>query len=75
MMTTDIRRSNFSLFLNELVCAGGASAISKTFVAPLERIKTLLQAQNVVAVTEKEKFKGLMDAFTSKKHTINRLFE
>lgn len=63
-MTTEIKRSNFSLFLHELVCAGGASAISKTVVAPLERIKVILQAQHVVTLRESDRFKGFMDALT-----------
>jgi len=65
-MYTDIKRSNFSLFLHELVCAGGAQALSKTVVAPLERVKVLLQAQNVVTLIERDKFKGVVDALTSK---------
>lgn len=56
------KRSNFSLFISDLYCAGGASAISKTIVAPFERVKLVLQAQKLLLVSEKDKVKGLVDA-------------
>ncbi|KAG2432586.1 hypothetical protein HXX76_008930 [Chlamydomonas incerta] len=37
------------LFSVQLICSGGSSAIAKTMVAPLERIKILLQVQHMAA--------------------------
>ncbi|KAG2454149.1 hypothetical protein HYH02_001185 [Chlamydomonas schloesseri] len=37
------------LFSVQLVCSGGSSAIAKTMVAPLERIKILLQVQHMAS--------------------------
>ena len=67
-MLTDTRKSNFSLFLSELVSAGGAAAISKTVVAPLERIRVLLQAQRTMIIPEGYRYKGLFDALSSIKY-------
>lgn len=64
-MNSEVKLSNYTLFLHQLVCAGGADAISKTIVAPLERIKVILQAQSAMVVTEKDKVKGFGDALTS----------
>ena len=44
MYTSEVKKSNSSLFLENLITVGGATAISKTLVAPLERIKVILQA-------------------------------
>ena len=62
-MTTEKRKTNFELFTYELCTGGIAAAISKTAVAPLERIKLILQTQKIVKVAEKDKFKGVIDAF------------
>ncbi|PNW78500.1 hypothetical protein CHLRE_09g394800v5 [Chlamydomonas reinhardtii] len=37
------------LFSVQLICSGGSSAVAKTMVAPLERIKILLQVQHMAA--------------------------
>jgi len=66
-MSADLKKSNLSLFLEDLLCGGGAAAISKTVVAPLERARVVLQAQRSVFITERERFKGFMDFLTSKK--------
>jgi len=63
-MYTDLKKSNLSLFLEDLVCGGGAAALSKTVVAPLERAKVVLQAQRSVFITERDRFKGLVDFLT-----------
>ena len=65
-MSADLKKSNLSLFLEDLLCGGGAAAISKTVVAPLERARVVLQAQRSVFITERERFKGLTDFLTSK---------
>eukprot|EP00877_Chromochloris_zofingiensis_P005931 jgi/Chrzof1/1591/Cz10g13190.t1 len=52
---------NLRSFGTQLVCAGGSGAIAKTAVAPLERIKILLQVQRMSAVPPAEQYKGLWD--------------
>jgi hypothetical protein len=64
-MNPEQKKGNFSLFLYDLVCSGGATAISRTAVAPLERIKIVLQTQKLASLTEKDRFKGFFDALTS----------
>eukprot|EP00798_Chlamydomonas_sp_ICE-L_P030784 gene30784-35825_t len=49
-------------FSVQLLCAGGAGAIAKTSVAPLERVKILLQVQSMGSVPPAEQYKGLYDA-------------
>lgn len=60
--TAPQRQSNFSLFLQDLFISGGALAVSRTIVAPLERIKIILQTQKAFLLPEPDKFKGFMDA-------------
>lgn len=50
------------LFTIQLLCAGGSGAIAKTAVAPLERVKILLQVQSLSSVPQPQQYKGLMDA-------------
>ena len=45
-MPNEEQTSQVVVFLKQLVSGGGAGAISKTAVAPAERIKTLLQANS-----------------------------
>nr|CAB3266187.1 ADP/ATP translocase 3-like [Phallusia mammillata] len=55
---------SFVNFAQDLAVGGTAAAISKTIVAPIERVKLLLQVQaaskQIVAGTE---YKGIVDAF------------
>lgn len=44
--------------LSELVAGGGAGAISRTLMAPLERVKVLLQIQESNAATN---YRGIWD--------------
>jgi Mitochondrial carrier protein. len=64
-MNPEKKKGNFSLFCEDLICAGGATAISRTAVAPLERIRIILQAQKVTSLTEKDRFSGFFDALVS----------
>jgi len=50
------------LFSVQLLCAGGSGAIAKTSVAPLERVKILLQVQSGSSVPKDQQYKGLLDA-------------
>jgi len=51
-------------FLKDLAAGGVAGAVSKTAVAPIERVKLLLQVQDSAKhIAEDKKYKGIMDAF------------
>uniref|UniRef100_A0AC34FG26 ADP/ATP translocase n=1 Tax=Panagrolaimus sp. ES5 TaxID=591445 RepID=A0AC34FG26_9BILA len=52
-------------FLIDLATGGVSAAISKTAVAPIERVKLLLQVQDVSATIAKDKrYKGIVDVLT-----------
>jgi len=51
-------------FLKDFLAGGIAAGISKTVVAPIERVKLLLQVQAVSKqLTEAQKYKGIVDCF------------
>jgi len=51
-------------FLKDLMAGGIAGAVSKTAVAPIERVKLLLQVQDASTQISKEnRYKGIGDAF------------
>jgi len=51
-------------FLQDFLAGGIAAAISKTTVAPIERVKLLLQVQHTSKqITEAQRYKGLVDCF------------
>ncbi|GIL56625.1 hypothetical protein Vafri_11963 [Volvox africanus] len=50
------------LFTVQLVCSGGSSAIAKSVVAPLERIKILRQVQHMAAIDSAVRYIGIRDA-------------
>jgi len=51
-------------FLKDFVAGGVAAAISKTAVAPIERVKLLLQVQHISKqITEDQRYKGMVDCF------------
>jgi len=55
------RTGNFAL---DFLLGGCSAAISKTAVAPIERVKLLLQTQDAnVKITAANKYKGIMDVF------------
>jgi len=55
------RTGNFAL---DFLLGGVSAAISKTAVAPIERVKLLLQTQDAnVKITQANKYKGIMDVF------------
>jgi len=46
-------------FLKDFIAGGVAAAISKTAVAPIERVKLLLQVQHISKqITEEQRYKG-----------------
>ncbi|GFR50815.1 hypothetical protein Agub_g13090, partial [Astrephomene gubernaculifera] len=50
------------LFGVQLICTGGSSAIAKTVVAPLERIKILRQVQHMASLEGATRYSGVGDA-------------
>jgi len=51
-------------FMKDFVAGGVAAAISKTAVAPIERVKLLLQVQHISKqITEDQRYKGMVDCF------------
>jgi len=51
-------------FAQDFIAGGVAAAISKTAVAPIERVKLLLQVQHTSKqITESQRYKGMVDCF------------
>ncbi|KAL7745889.1 ADP/ATP carrier protein [Sorochytrium milnesiophthora] len=51
-------------FLTDMAAGGTAGGVSKTIVAPIERVKLLLQLQAVsTQIPKDQQYKGIMDAF------------
>jgi solute carrier family 25 (adenine nucleotide translocator) protein 4/5/6/31 len=51
-------------FLKDFAAGGVSAAISKTAVAPIERVKLLLQVQHISKqITEAQRYKGMIDCF------------
>jgi len=51
-------------FMKDFIAGGVAAAVSKTAVAPIERVKLLLQVQHVSKqIAEKDRYKGIVDCF------------
>jgi len=54
---------NIKSFAQDLAAGGTAAAVSKTLVAPIERVKLLLQVQAASKALEGKEYKGIIDAF------------
>lgn len=51
-------------FVSDLLAGGVAGGVSKTIVAPIERVKLLLQVQDASSqIAADKKYKGIVDAF------------
>lgn len=51
-------------FAKDFIAGGVSAAISKTAVAPIERVKLLLQVQHISKqIAEKDRYKGMVDCF------------
>lgn len=51
-------------FIKDFIAGGVSAAISKTAVAPIERVKLLLQVQHVSKqIAEDQRYKGIIDCF------------
>lgn len=54
---------NVKSFAQDLAAGGTAAAVSKTLVAPIERVKLLLQVQAASKALQGKEYKGIVDAF------------
>lgn len=60
----DVAKSAAKSFLKDLLAGGLAGGISKTVVAPIERVKLILQTQDASSqITADKRYKGIADAF------------
>ena len=51
-------------FLKDFLAGGISAAVAKTAVAPIERVKLLIQVQHVsTQLTEAQRYKGIVDCF------------
>ncbi|XP_037300073.1 ADP,ATP carrier protein-like [Manduca sexta] len=56
--------SETSAFMKDFLAGGISAAVSKTAVAPIERVKLILQVQHVSKqIAEDKRYKGIVDAF------------
>ncbi|PIC49080.1 hypothetical protein B9Z55_007805 [Caenorhabditis nigoni] len=61
-LSDDSKKFELKKFLIDLASGGTAAAISKTAVAPIERVKLLLQVQETSkTITVDKRYKGIMD--------------
>jgi len=61
----DVKGFDTRKFMLDLASGGTAAAVSKTAVAPIERVKLLLQVQHAQkTISEEQRFKGIVDCFT-----------
>lgn len=54
---------NVKSFAQDLAAGGTAAAVSKTLVAPIERVKLLLQVQAASKALAGKEYKGIVDCF------------
>lgn len=65
--TTTVQRAEFHMseFFKDFMTSGIAAAVSKTAVAPIERVKLLLQIQHAqITISVDQRYVGLVDVFT-----------
>src|SRR5688572_8094879 len=61
---TQQKRDPITSFFIDLIAGGTAGGISKTVVAPIERVKLILQTQDAsTQITKETRYKGIFDAF------------
>lgn len=63
METPSTKKKGYLLFLNNFLIGGSSETICKMIIAPIERIKILLQTQHVLENLD-VKYKGTFDCFT-----------
>lgn len=58
------QRDPVTSFLTDLLAGGLAGGVSKTVVAPIERVKLILQTQDASSqIAVDKRYKGILDAF------------
>jgi hypothetical protein len=58
------KKSNLKSFVRDLLLGGTAGGISKTIVAPIERVKLVLQTQDAsTQISPEGRYKGIFDTF------------
>jgi solute carrier family 25 (adenine nucleotide translocator) protein 4/5/6/31 len=63
-MAEDKKKNQVKSFLTDLMAGGISAAVSKTAVAPIERVKLLLQVQaSSTQISPDKQYKGIIDAF------------
>lgn len=61
-----------SAFMKDFIAGGISAAVSKTAMAPMERVKLILQVQHVSKqIAEDQRYKGI--SFSSNTFTVNTL--
>ena len=56
-------------FMTDFLIGGVSAAVSKTLVAPIERVKLLLQVQDASqSISAENKYKGIGDCFSRVYH-------
>ncbi|KAH1010796.1 hypothetical protein HUJ05_005039 [Dendroctonus ponderosae] len=56
--------SDMNSFIKDFLAGGISAAVAKTAVAPIERVKLLLQVQEVSKqITQEQRYKGMIDCF------------
>ncbi|XP_048004489.1 ADP,ATP carrier protein 2-like [Leguminivora glycinivorella] len=57
------KETGTAAFIKDFIAGGVSAAVSKTAMAPIERVKLLLQVQHISKqIAEKDRYKGIMDA-------------
>jgi hypothetical protein len=59
------RRNQAPILISEVTSVFMAGMVSKTLVAPLERVKLIIQNQPLIHMSEKGRYKGVIDALWS----------
>ncbi|XP_041986843.1 ADP,ATP carrier protein-like [Aricia agestis] len=64
MSKVDRKDFNWTAFLKDFMAGGISAAIAKTAMAPIERVKLILQVQHISKqISEDKRYKGIIDAF------------
>lgn len=77
LATSDNKKGGAKSFFLDLAAGGVAGGISKTVVAPIERVKLLLQVQGAsTQIAADKQYKGIVDCFTrvSKEQGVTSLW-
>ena len=63
-VSSERKQGNIKSFFRDLALGGIAGGISKTAVAPIERVKLVLQTQDAsTQISPERRYKGILDVF------------